>query len=104
MSNDTVADEVPAKPRSYWYVVHTYSGYEAKVKVSMDERKRNEITRKRDLQKAVEIAKNQRAKPLPLCPRDQNGRQTGQTRRIENIPISIRIQPHPPETLFLQGL
>ncbi|HAC81881.1 MAG: transcription termination/antitermination protein NusG [Candidatus Binatia bacterium] len=46
MSNDTVADEVPAKPRSYWYVVHTYSGYEAKVKVSMDERKRNEITRK----------------------------------------------------------
>jgi transcriptional antiterminator NusG len=46
MSNDTVTDEVPAKPRSYWYVVHTYSGYEAKVKVSMDERKRNEITRK----------------------------------------------------------
>ena len=46
MSDETLARETPAKTRSYWYVVHTYSGYEAKVKVSMDERKRNELARK----------------------------------------------------------
>ena len=46
MSDETAAGEAPAKPRSYWYVVHTYSGYEAKVKVSMEERKRNELARK----------------------------------------------------------
>jgi transcription termination/antitermination protein NusG len=30
-----------------WYVVHTYSGYEAKVKASLEERKRAEVARKK---------------------------------------------------------
>jgi transcriptional antiterminator NusG len=39
------ADEVrqPGK----WYVVHTYSGYEAKVKASLDERRRGELAKKK---------------------------------------------------------
>ena len=38
----------PAAPvKSYWYVVHTYSGYEAKVKASLEERRRGELTKKR---------------------------------------------------------
>ena len=30
-----------------WFVVHTYSGFEAKVKASLDERRRQELVRKR---------------------------------------------------------
>lgn len=30
-----------------WYVVHTYSGYEAKVKASLDERRRGELAKKK---------------------------------------------------------
>ncbi len=30
-----------------WYVVHTYSGFEAKVKASLDERRRGEVAKKR---------------------------------------------------------
>ena len=30
-----------------WYVVHTYSGYEAKVKASLDERRRGELSKKK---------------------------------------------------------
>jgi transcriptional antiterminator NusG len=37
----------PAAVKSYWYVVHTYSGYEAKVKASLEERRRGEMTKKR---------------------------------------------------------
>ena len=37
----------PAAVKSYWYVVHTYSGYEAKVKASLEERRRGELTKKR---------------------------------------------------------
>lgn len=36
-------DERPAR----WYVVHTYSGFEAKVKASLDERRRAEIQKKK---------------------------------------------------------
>ena len=32
---------------SRWYVVHTYSGFEAKVKASLDERRRAELQKKR---------------------------------------------------------
>lgn len=35
----------PSSPR--WYVVHTYSGYEAKVKASLDERRRGELAKKK---------------------------------------------------------
>jgi transcriptional antiterminator NusG len=34
-------------PGNQWYVVHTYSGYEAKVKASLEERKRGELTKKK---------------------------------------------------------
>lgn len=38
----------PTPPkRSSWYVVHTYSGYEAKVKASLEERRRGELAKKR---------------------------------------------------------
>jgi transcriptional antiterminator NusG len=41
------AEPRPAAVKSYWYVVHTYSGYEAKVKASLEERRRGELTKKR---------------------------------------------------------
>lgn len=45
------AAEEAAPPRedrpARWYVVHTYSGFEAKVKASLDERRRAEIQKKR---------------------------------------------------------
>jgi transcriptional antiterminator NusG len=45
----------PAAPvKSYWYVVHTYSGYEAKVKASLEERRRGELTKKRSDLAALE--------------------------------------------------
>ena len=37
----------PARSTPRWYVVHTYSGYEAKVKASLDERRRGELAKKR---------------------------------------------------------
>lgn len=43
-----MSDTKPAgavSPR--WYVVHTYSGYEAKVKASLDERRRGELAKKK---------------------------------------------------------
>lgn len=42
------ADAAPSKEAAgHWYVVHTYSGFEAKVKASLDERRRGELNRKR---------------------------------------------------------
>ncbi|MFP6662633.1 MAG: transcription termination/antitermination protein NusG [Deltaproteobacteria bacterium] len=46
MSNEPESGAVAVKPRTYWFVVHTYSGYEAKVQASMEERKRAELVRK----------------------------------------------------------
>lgn len=43
-STESSGGERPAEGR--WYVVHTYSGYEAKVKASLDERRRAETARK----------------------------------------------------------
>ncbi|MFM7141712.1 MAG: transcription termination/antitermination protein NusG [Alphaproteobacteria bacterium] len=45
----TTEAEAPAKDErpARWYVVHTYSGFEAKVKASLDERRRAEIQKKR---------------------------------------------------------
>ena len=40
------APEEAPRP-TYWYVVHTYSGFEAKVKASLDERRRGELAKKR---------------------------------------------------------
>jgi transcriptional antiterminator NusG len=40
------ADAGRERPRR-WYVVHTYSGFEAKVKASLDERRRGELTKKK---------------------------------------------------------
>jgi transcriptional antiterminator NusG len=36
-----------AQASNKWYVVHTYSGYEAKVKASLEERKRGELAKKK---------------------------------------------------------
>lgn len=45
---ETAATEGTAPERpARWYVVHTYSGFEARVKASLDERRRAETTRKR---------------------------------------------------------
>jgi transcriptional antiterminator NusG len=44
-STGSVSAASPAPSR--WYVVHTYSGYEAKVKASLDERRRAETARKK---------------------------------------------------------
>jgi transcriptional antiterminator NusG len=48
--------EAPPPPpkKSYWYVVHTYSGYEAKVKASLEERRRGELAKKRSDLAALE--------------------------------------------------
>lgn len=43
-STESSGGEQPAAGR--WYVVHTYSGYEAKVKASLDERRRSETSKK----------------------------------------------------------
>jgi transcription termination/antitermination protein NusG len=43
--SETKAAAGPSTPR--WYVVHTYSGYEAKVKASLDERRRGELAKKK---------------------------------------------------------
>ena len=45
----TPAEEAaPVRERpTRWYVVHTYSGFEAKVKASLDERRRGELTKKK---------------------------------------------------------
>jgi transcription termination/antitermination protein NusG len=41
-------EAAPAADRPLrWYVVHTYSGFEAKVKASLDERRRGELTKKK---------------------------------------------------------
>jgi transcriptional antiterminator NusG len=56
------AEARPAPAKSYWYVVHTYSGYEAKVKASLEERRRGELAKKRSDLTALEgkSAKNDR--------------------------------------------
>lgn len=46
MADEPVGGDAAPQTRSYWFVVHTYSGYEAKVKTSMEERKRAELQRK----------------------------------------------------------
>lgn len=43
-STESSGGTTPAEGR--WYVVHTYSGYEAKVKASLDERRRSETSKK----------------------------------------------------------
>jgi len=43
-STESTGGAEPAAGR--WYVVHTYSGYEAKVKASLDERRRSETAKK----------------------------------------------------------
>ncbi len=43
-STESSGGSQPAAGR--WYVVHTYSGYEAKVKASLDERRRSETAKK----------------------------------------------------------
>lgn len=43
----TGAEAAAAGRPMRWYVVHTYSGFEAKVKASLDERRRLELTKRR---------------------------------------------------------
>ena len=46
MSGSTESSGGTAPAEGRWYVVHTYSGYEAKVKASLDERRRSETSKK----------------------------------------------------------
>lgn len=46
MSGSTESSGGAAPAEGRWYVVHTYSGYEAKVKASLDERRRSETSKK----------------------------------------------------------
>ncbi|MBM4242365.1 MAG: transcription termination/antitermination protein NusG [Deltaproteobacteria bacterium] len=43
----TETKTAPGASSPRWYVVHTYSGYEAKVKASLDERRRGELAKKK---------------------------------------------------------
>ncbi|MBM4266190.1 MAG: transcription termination/antitermination protein NusG [Deltaproteobacteria bacterium] len=45
--SSTGSVSAPSAAPARWYVVHTYSGYEAKVKASLDERRRAETARKK---------------------------------------------------------
>jgi transcriptional antiterminator NusG len=47
-----------------WYVVHTYSGYEAKVKASLDERRRGELSKKKADVAAIEAKADKTEKDL----------------------------------------
>jgi transcriptional antiterminator NusG len=47
-----------------WYVVHTYSGYEAKVKASLDERRRGELSKKKADLAALEAKADKSDKDL----------------------------------------
>ena len=47
-----------------WYVVHTYSGYEAKVKASLDERRRADLAKKKSDLQALEIKPTKGEKEL----------------------------------------
>ncbi|HEY8514931.1 MAG TPA: transcription termination/antitermination protein NusG [Candidatus Binatia bacterium] len=47
-----------------WYVVHTYSGYEAKVKASLDERRRGELAKKKADLAALEAKSDKTDKDL----------------------------------------
>jgi transcriptional antiterminator NusG len=51
------AEAAPQRPLR-WYVVHTYSGFEAKVKASLDERRRGELTKKKAELAALEAKTN----------------------------------------------
>lgn len=55
-STESSGGSPPAAGR--WYVVHTYSGYEAKVKASLDERRRAETTRRQADLAALEAKEN----------------------------------------------
>ena len=55
-STESSGGEKPAAGR--WYVVHTYSGYEAKVKASLDERRRSEAARKQGDLATLEAKEN----------------------------------------------
>ena len=57
--SSTGSVSAPSAAPARWYVVHTYSGYEAKVKASLDERRRAETARKKADLAALE------AKPDP---------------------------------------
>ena len=46
MSGSTESSGGAQPTAGRWYVVHTYSGYEAKVKASLDERRRSETAKK----------------------------------------------------------
>jgi len=53
-----------ADPTNRWYVVHTYSGYEAKVKASLDERRRGELAKKKADVAALEAKADKTDKEL----------------------------------------
>lgn len=55
-STESTGGAEPAAGR--WYVVHTYSGYEAKVKASLDERRRSETAKKQADLAALEAKEN----------------------------------------------
>jgi transcriptional antiterminator NusG len=49
------ADAAASERPNRWYVVHTYSGFEAKVKASLDERRRGELTKKKAELAALQV-------------------------------------------------
>lgn len=60
--SETTPAATQGPPR--WYVVHTYSGYEAKVKASLDERRRGELAKKKSDLAALESKPNKSEKDL----------------------------------------
>jgi transcriptional antiterminator NusG len=52
----------PSPALNRWYVVHTYSGYEAKVKASLDERRRGELAKKKSDLATLEAKPDKTAK------------------------------------------
>jgi transcriptional antiterminator NusG len=62
MSDTKPAAAGASTPR--WYVVHTYSGYEAKVKASLDERRRGELAKKKADLAAIEARADKSDKDL----------------------------------------
>ena len=58
MSGSTESSGGAEPTAGRWYVVHTYSGYEAKVKASLDERRRAETAKKQADLAALEAKEN----------------------------------------------
>jgi transcriptional antiterminator NusG len=59
-----MSETKPAAGSPRWYVVHTYSGYEAKVKASLDERRRGELAKKKADLAAIEAKADKSDKDL----------------------------------------